>query len=108
LIIEDIHWLDLSSLDLLDFLLPVIREARISILMTARAEMAGPHRSLLSKAERICGERYLQIKFSGLTDEIAWRSFGKCWTYRPCHAAWVECCVPMRVILFLWRKLYAI
>jgi len=69
LIIEDIHWLDLSSLDLLDFLLPIIREARISILMTARAEMAGPHRSLLSKAERICGERYLQIKFSGLTDE---------------------------------------
>ena len=68
MVIEDIHWLDLSSLDLLDFLLPATREAPISILLTARAEMAGPHRSLLSKAARVCGDRYLPIKFSGLEE----------------------------------------
>jgi tetratricopeptide (TPR) repeat protein len=69
LVVEDIHDLDLSSLDLLDFLLPLTDRARVSIMLVARAEMAGAHRAVISKAERVCQERYLRVSFSSLTDD---------------------------------------
>lgn len=67
IVVEDIHWLDLSSLDLLDYLLPLTLQAPVSILLVARAEMPGPHRALVGKAERICQDRYLRISLSSLT-----------------------------------------
>jgi len=69
LAIEDIHWLDLSSLDLLDFLLSLTLQARISIILVARAEMPGPHRALVTKAERICRDAYQRVAFAGLTGD---------------------------------------
>ncbi|MEW6716038.1 MAG: tetratricopeptide repeat protein [Chloroflexota bacterium] len=72
LVIEDIHWLDLSSIDLLDFLLPVTLEAPISLLLVARAEMPGAHRALVVKAERVCTDQYLWLKFSELDLTESW------------------------------------
>jgi adenylate cyclase len=69
LVIEDIHWLDLSSLDLLDFLLPLTLEAPIGLMLVARAEMPGPHRALVRKAEQVCQQRYLPVTFGGLSQE---------------------------------------
>ncbi len=66
LIVEDIHWLDLSSLDLLDFLLPLTQQTAFSILLVARSEMPGPHRAIVSKAERIYPDRFLEITFGPL------------------------------------------
>src|SRR5579859_5973056 len=68
LVIEDIHWLDLSSLDLIDYLLPLTLEAPIALMLVARAEMPGPHRALVSKAEHVAQERYLPVSFSSLTE----------------------------------------
>jgi len=68
LVIEDIHWLDLSSLDLIDYLLPLTLEAPIAIMLVARAEMPGPHRALVSKAEHLAQDRYLPVSFANLTD----------------------------------------
>lgn len=68
LIVEDVHDLDLSSIELIDFLLPLIYEAPISIMLISRSEMPGPHRMLVKKAERIIGDRYLSISFS----ELSW------------------------------------
>ena len=68
LVFEDVHCIDLSSLDLIDYLLPLTLDKRISIFMIARAEMPGPHRAIVSKAERVCQDRYLHIKFSSLSD----------------------------------------
>jgi predicted ATPase len=67
LVVEDIHWLDLSSLDLVDFLLPLTLEAPIGLMLVARAEMPGPHRALVRKAEQVCQGRYLPISFEGLS-----------------------------------------
>lgn len=67
LVIEDIHDIDLSTLDLVDYLLPIIFEAPISIMLIARSEMPGPHRSLVKKAKRVCQDRYLQIELTKLS-----------------------------------------
>jgi predicted ATPase/class 3 adenylate cyclase/Tfp pilus assembly protein PilF len=69
LVIEDIHDVDLSTLDILDFLIPIIFEAQVSILLIARSEMPGPHRSLIEKAKRICQDRFLQINLRKLSKE---------------------------------------
>src|SRR5258708_1863154 len=68
LLIEDIHWLDLSSLDLIDYLLPLTLEAPVALMLVARAEMPGPHRALVSKAEHLAQDRFLPVSFSSLTD----------------------------------------
>ncbi len=67
LVFEDIHWLDLSTLDLMEFLLPFALDAPIRLLLVARAEMPGPHRALIRKAARLGNDRFLQISFGGLS-----------------------------------------
>lgn len=71
LVVEDIHWLDLSSLDLVDYLLPLTQEAPISLMLVARAEMPGPHRALVSKAGRLCQERFVPLSFANLNEADA-------------------------------------
>jgi predicted ATPase/class 3 adenylate cyclase len=66
-VIEDIHWLDLSSLELIDYLLPVTQEAPVALMLVARAEMPGPHRALVRKAEQLAQGRYLPVSFTGLS-----------------------------------------
>ncbi|MFQ5408749.1 MAG: tetratricopeptide repeat protein, partial [Anaerolineales bacterium] len=68
LIVEDVHWLDLSTLDLIEFLLPFVLDAPIKLLLVARAEMPGPHRALIRKAARVSGDRYMQVNFGGLSE----------------------------------------
>jgi predicted ATPase/class 3 adenylate cyclase len=68
-VVEDIHWLDLSTLDLLDALMPITLQASVSFMLVARSEIPGPHRALVAKAERLCRDRYLRVGFSGLTGE---------------------------------------
>lgn len=68
LVVEDIHCIDLSSLDLIDYLLPLTFQAPISIMLVARAEMPGPHRALISRIERVCRDTYLRISFSSLSE----------------------------------------
>ncbi len=67
LVIEDIHWLDLSSLELIDYLLPLTLEAPVALMLVARAEMPGPHRALVRKAEQLVQGRFLSISFAGLS-----------------------------------------
>jgi adenylate cyclase len=69
LIIEDIHWLDLSSQDLLDFLSTLTQEYNFSLLLLARSEMPGPHRELIAKSERRYADSYLEIVFQELQHE---------------------------------------
>jgi adenylate cyclase len=67
-VVEDVHWLDLSTLDLLDALIPITLQASVSFMLVARSEMPGPHRALVAKAERVSRDRYLRVSFSGLTE----------------------------------------
>jgi len=67
LVFEDVHDLDLSSIDLLDYIFPVIYESPISIMLIARSEVPGPHRSLVKKAERVYHDRYEHVKISELS-----------------------------------------
>jgi len=53
LVIEDIHFIDISSLDLLDYIISIIKIAPISLLLISRSEMPGPHRSFLKKIARV-------------------------------------------------------
>jgi tetratricopeptide (TPR) repeat protein len=69
LVVEDIHWLDLSTLDLLDTLVSISLQTPVSLMLVARSEMPGPHRALVAKAERVNRDRYLGVGFSGLTEE---------------------------------------
>ncbi len=69
LVLEDIHCIDLSSLELIDFILPLTTQAAISLMLVARAEMPGPHRALVSRAERVCRDSYFRITFSSLSEE---------------------------------------
>ena len=69
IVVEDIHWLDLSTLDLLDALIPISLQAPVSLMLIARSEMPGAHRALVAKAERVNRAKYLRVSFSGLTDE---------------------------------------
>jgi len=66
LVFEDVHFVDLSSLDLLDYLISVIDEAPISMILISRSEMPGPHRAFVKKVERIFQQDHLQISFSEL------------------------------------------
>jgi len=66
-VIEDIHDIDLSTLDIIEYLFPIIFEAPISIMLIARAEMPGPHRSLVKKAKRICKNRFTHIELGELS-----------------------------------------
>jgi len=66
LLFEDIHFIDLASLELIDYILPLTFQASISVMLVARAEMPGPHRALVAKAERVCREGYLRVSFGGL------------------------------------------
>ena len=68
LVFEDIHAIDLSSIDLLDYLLPLTQTDRISMLLVARAEAPGPHRALVSRAERVCRNHYTRINFDNLSE----------------------------------------
>ncbi|MEN8097604.1 MAG: tetratricopeptide repeat protein [Chloroflexota bacterium] len=67
-VVEDIHWLDLATLELVEMLLPVTQETRVSLLLIARSEMPGPHRALVSKAERQCAGRYLHVHLKELNE----------------------------------------
>lgn len=69
LIFEDIHFIDLSSLDLLDYIISIIKIAPISLLLISRSEMPGPHRSFLKKIARVYPDEYLHVKFSNLGAE---------------------------------------
>ncbi len=66
-VVEDIHWLDLSSLELVDYLLPITQEAPVALLLVARAEMPGPHRALVSKAGRLGQDRFVPLNFASLS-----------------------------------------
>ncbi len=66
LVFEDVHFIDLSSLDLLDFLISIIDETPISIVLISRSEMPGPHRVFVKKVEKVFQEDYLYINFSEL------------------------------------------
>ncbi len=69
LVFEDVHFIDLSSLELLDYLLSIISEAPVSLILISRSEMPGPHRSFVKKVERVCQEDYLHVRFSELTKD---------------------------------------
>jgi len=69
LVFEDVHFIDLSSLDLLNYLLPIINEMPLALILISRSEMPGPHRAFIKKVERVCHDDYLQIQFSALSEE---------------------------------------
>lgn len=69
LIIEDVHWVDLASLDLLEFLIPLTVQEPVGLLLVGRAELAGSHRALIGHAERACHERFMRVALADLSPD---------------------------------------
>ncbi len=66
LVFEDIHWLDLSSVELLEHLLPLTRELPILFCLVGRPEPDSPTLRLQSLAAHDYAERYAEIPLNPL------------------------------------------
>jgi predicted ATPase/class 3 adenylate cyclase len=70
-ILEDLHWADEASLDLLQFLVDTIRQAPITILAISRPFQDGQMASIARRAEKLLGERFLSIRLKHLSQDQA-------------------------------------
>jgi len=71
LIFEDLHWADLSSVSLIESLLPLAADSRVLFLLVMRPEFheTSAHIAARSRAEH--GDRYSEITLSGLDAKSA-------------------------------------
>jgi DNA-binding SARP family transcriptional activator len=67
LALEDLHWADSLSLDLLPFLMEALPHARLFLLCVYRPEREHRCRHLATIAERKCSERYRELHLRQLT-----------------------------------------
>jgi class 3 adenylate cyclase len=66
---EDLHWIDPSSLGLLETLLPLTLEAPLLVLAVARSSAEGRVREFFERALAASGARYQTIELAPLTPE---------------------------------------
>ncbi|HEX7972907.1 MAG TPA: tetratricopeptide repeat protein, partial [Anaerolineales bacterium] len=67
LILEDLHWADDASLELLRFLLEALRQAPIFILVTSRQVLPGPMTKSVEWAQQFLGDRFQTIRLQSLS-----------------------------------------
>jgi class 3 adenylate cyclase/tetratricopeptide (TPR) repeat protein len=68
IILEDIHWADPSSVDLITKLLPLVFQARILFCFVTRAERDVPGWKLVSTARDLLGETMLELQLVPLSE----------------------------------------
>ena len=69
LILDDLHWADDASLDLLQFLLDAVNAANLYICGISRPVESGTLPPIIQQAEKRLGERYLSIQLKSLPQE---------------------------------------
>jgi class 3 adenylate cyclase/tetratricopeptide (TPR) repeat protein len=69
LILEDLHWADDASLDLLAFLFDSLRQAPLLIFANSRPVQDGKLKDVLTLAQKRLGEEFVCIPLPGLTPE---------------------------------------
>ncbi len=69
LILEDLHWADDSSLDLLQFLADSIREAPILLVAISRPIEEGPLNALAQRSGKRLGEQFLPVVLNTLSQD---------------------------------------
>ena len=69
LILEDLHWADDASLDLLAFLFDSLRQAPLLIFANSRPVQDGKLKDVLSLAQKRLGDEFICIPLQGLTSE---------------------------------------
>jgi predicted ATPase/class 3 adenylate cyclase len=67
LILEDLHWADQASLDLLNFLLGTVRQVPVLILAISRPSESGTLSKISDWARQNLAERYVDIQLRSLT-----------------------------------------
>ncbi|HEX9029540.1 MAG TPA: tetratricopeptide repeat protein [Anaerolineales bacterium] len=67
LILEDLHWADDASLELLRFLLETVRQAPIFILGISRQVLPGPMSKAIEWAQQSLGDRFETIQLQSLS-----------------------------------------
>lgn len=68
IILEDLHWADPSSIELLIKLLPMISSARVLFCMITRVELDSPGWKLISSAREYLGGRITEISLDALSE----------------------------------------
>ena len=68
-VLDNIHWLDHASFDLLEFLLPLVENSPVLFLFLFRPERNKSCWDLRSKLEANYASRYLEFTLAGLTRE---------------------------------------
>ncbi len=71
LVLEDLHWADDASLDLLQFLADSVREAPLLVIAISRPIEDGPLQALAERAGKRLGELYLPIALTNLAPDQA-------------------------------------
>jgi len=69
LVLEDLHWADSSSVDLLIRLLPLVRTGSILMCLVLRDDRDSPGWRLVNAAREIMGGSLMEISLSPLTDD---------------------------------------
>lgn len=67
LILDDLHWADDASLELLQFLVPTLRQAPIFIIAISRNILPGTMSKIVELAESQLGERFKSLELQNLS-----------------------------------------
>jgi class 3 adenylate cyclase/tetratricopeptide (TPR) repeat protein len=71
LVLEDLHWADEASLDLILFLLDSVRQAPLLIYAISRPFQVGPLRKVTERAQRLLGERFVSLQLQNLSLDLS-------------------------------------
>jgi len=71
LILEDLHWADEASLDLIRFLLDSIRQAPLFIYGNTRPFEVGPLAKVVAQARQLLGERCMVMTLQSLPPDVS-------------------------------------
>jgi class 3 adenylate cyclase len=67
LVLEDLHWADEASLDLILFLLDSVRQVPLLIYAISRPFQVGPLRKVAERAQRLLSERFVSLELQSLS-----------------------------------------
>ncbi|HLY28779.1 MAG TPA: AAA family ATPase, partial [Aggregatilineales bacterium] len=68
LVLEDVHWADPSSVEMLIKLLPLVFQARLLFCIVSRADRDVPGWKLITAAHELLGDSLLEIRLQPLTE----------------------------------------
>jgi predicted ATPase len=69
LVLEDIHWADPASVNVLLFLLPLITTQRVLVVCAGRAETDAPGWRLVTQAQSVLGPALTEVRLEPLNDD---------------------------------------